>query len=152
MSATFQTCEVRFKLRPLEARSFLALATGPQACAAPERIAQPESRGFKREAHFRWGVQRAAESSSPADEIRIRQHRSAAEVPTRPEAAIASGVSRRAWLAAERRQTRLLRNVAEAPARPPRSIAAIASGTAADTRRSVELKVNGGCKRDVWAE
>jgi hypothetical protein len=30
--------------------------------------------------------------------------------------------------------------------------AAIASGTAADTRRSVELKVNCGCKRDVWAE
>ena len=63
-----------------------------------------------------WGVQRAAESPSPkADEIRIRQHRSAAEVPARPEAAIASG-------------------------------------TAADTRRSVELKVNCGCERDVWAE
>ena len=30
--------------------------------------------------------------------------------------------------------------------------AAIASGTAADTRRSVELKVDCGCKRDVWAE
>jgi hypothetical protein len=60
MSATFQTCEVRFQLRPVESRSFLALATGPQACAAPERIAQPESRaGLKREAYFRWGVQRA---------------------------------------------------------------------------------------------